>query len=248
MHYTTIYRSRYTYNNLTYNKSLYGQERSRILHTLLYCHKITEHRNALIPTLLCYPMNNRRKAFLLTALLTVISLSAIATVTSTNNNNNYAIAQPSSQNQTTSPILPKRVHFAADLTGQGVPGPRPLQVQTDAAGKATFTVVGDGNTMSYVINVNNKTDTRNVLLSTSTGGRVNDVVQIHSIVRQGLPQNINGTLVMQGNITSANFVGLLNGQEMVDLVKMILDGNIFVKITSVANPVGQIGGRITPVL
>ena len=102
--------------------------------------------------------------------------------------------------------------------------------------------------MSYVINVDNLNDTRNVLLSTSTGGRVRDVVQIHSVVTQGPLQNINGTLVLQGNLTSANFIDLLNGKQMVDLVKMILDGNMFVKITSIANPLGQVGGRITPIL
>jgi hypothetical protein len=234
-----IIRSRNVYNNLTYNKSLYGQERSRIRHILLYCHKITEHRNALIPTLLCYPMNNRRKAFLLTALLTVISLSAVATITSTNNN--YAIAQPSSQNQTTGTT--QRGHLVADLTGQGVPGP--VNRQTDASGKATFTLVGDGNTMSYVINASNVDDVQNILLSTSTGGRVRDLVQIHSAVGQGPLQTANGTLALQGNFTSANFIDVLNGKQMSDLLKMMLDGNVYVKVTSSAMPLGEIGGRIT---
>jgi len=111
-----------------------------------------------------------------------------------------------------------------------------------------FTLVGDGNTMSYVINASNLDDAQNILLSASTGGRVRELVQIHSATAQGPLQTVNGTLALQGNFTSADFIDLLQGKQMSDLLKMILDGNVYVKVTSSASPLGEIGGKITPAL
>jgi hypothetical protein len=53
---------------------------------------------------------------------------------------------------------------------------------------------------------------------------------------------------LQGNFTSADFIDFLQGKQMSDLLKMILDGNVYVKVTSSANPLGEIGGKITPTL
>ena len=191
-------------------------------------------------------MNTRRLFLLITA--AAISGLVVAASTSTNlaHNNSYyyATAQSSSQNQTGQNLAGKRL--IVDLTGQGIPGP--VQRQTDASGKAVFTLAGDGNTMSYDINASNLPDAQNILLSASTGGRVRDLVQIHSATAQGPLQSTNGTLALQGNFTSANFVDYLQGKQMSDLLKMILDGNVYVRVTSSANPLGEIGGKITPTL
>jgi hypothetical protein len=192
-------------------------------------------------------MSNTRRLFLLTALITTIAISGlvVGATTSTNlSNSYYATAQSSSQNQTGQNLAGKRL--IVDLTGQGIPGP--VQRQTDASGKAVFTLAGDGNTMSYDINASNLPDAQNILLSTSTGGRVRDLVQIHSATAQGPLQSTNGTLALQGNFTSADFIDYLQGKQMSDLLKMILDGNVYVKVTSSANPLGEIGGKITPTL
>lgn len=190
-------------------------------------------------------MSNTRRLFLLTALITTIAISGLvvgATISTNIANSYYATAQSSSQNQTG--LAGKRL--IVDLTGQGIPGP--VQRQTDASGKAVFTLAGDGNTMSYVINATNLPDAQNILLSASTGGRVRDLVQIHSATAQGPLQSTNGTLALQGNFTSADFIDFLQGKQMSDLLKMILDGNVYVKVTSSANPLGEIGGKITPTL
>jgi CHRD domain len=192
-------------------------------------------------------MSNTRRLFLLTALITTIAISGlvVGATTSTNiANSYYATAQSSSQNQTGQNLAGKRL--IVDLTGQGIPGP--VQRQTDASGKAVFTLAGDGNTMSYDINASNLPDAQNILLSTSTGGRVRDLVQIHSATAQGPLQSTNGTLALQGNFTSADFIDYLQGKQMSDLLKMILDGNVYVKVTSSAAPLGEIGGKITPTL
>lgn len=187
-------------------------------------------------------MMNPRRLFLLITTAAISGLVVAATTTSTNVANNdyyYATAQSSSQNQTGQRLV-------VDLTGQGIPGP--VDRQTDASGKAVFTLVGDGNTMSYVINASNLDDAQNILLSASTGGRVRDLVQIHSATAQGPLQNVNGILALQGNFTSADFIDFLQGKQMSDLLKMILDGNVYVKVTSSAYPLGEIGGQITPAL
>lgn len=190
-------------------------------------------------------MSNTRRLFLLTALITTIAISGLVVgATISTNIANYATAQSSSQNQTGQNLAGKRL--IVDLTGQGIPGP--VQRQTDASGKAVFTLAGDGNTMSYDINASNLPDAQNILLSTSTGGRVRDLVQIHSATAQGPLQSTNGTLALQGNFTSADFIDYLQGKQMSDLLKMILDGNVYVKVTSSANPLGEIGGKITPTL
>jgi CHRD domain len=192
-------------------------------------------------------MKTTRRLFLLTALITTIAISGLvvgATISTNLSNNYYATAQSSSQNQTGQNLAGKRL--IVDLTGQGIPGP--AQRQTDASGKAVFTLASDRNTMSYDINASNLADAQNILLSTSTGGRVRDLVQIHSATAQGPLQSTNGTLALQGNFTSADFIDYLQGKQMSDLLKMIIDGNVYVKVTSSAAPLGEIGGKINPIL
>jgi hypothetical protein len=68
------------------------------------------------------------------------------------------------------------------------------------------------------------------------------MVVIHTSTQQGLSKGTSGTV--QGNITNANFVDLLLGKPMSELVKNILDGNVYVKVTSVDFPLGEMGGKI----
>jgi hypothetical protein len=56
----------------------------------------------------------------------------------------------------------------------------------------------------------------------------------------------NGSAI--GNFTSANFAGPLEGKQMSDFLKMLLDGNIYLNVRTVDNPLGEIGGKITPAL
>ena len=62
---------------------------------------------------------------------------------------------------------------------------------------------------------------------------------------KGLSGPISGTLV-EGNFTASDFTGRLNIDQMSDLLKLILDGNAYVKVLTIDAPLGKIVGKITP--
>jgi hypothetical protein len=181
-------------------------------------------------------MDNKR-ALLLITLLSVMSVSAMGT----SHLGKYAIAQ--SQNQTEPQQQPQQGRLYADLTGEGIPL---MQRNTDASGRATFNLLGDGNTMSYTINGTNLENISGVVLGSSTGGRFTDLVLIHYAPTQGLIAVGNGSAT--GNFTSADFTGPLAGKQMSDFLKMLIDGNVYVNVRTSEYPLGEIGGKITPAL
>ena len=131
--------------------------------------------------------------------------------------------------------------FSANLTGDLTFPP----TVTNATGTGEFTVVGDGNTMRYTIDANNIDKVTDVFVAASSGGRYADLVQLRSGVTEGISGPINGTLV-EGNFTSSDFTGRLNIDQMSDLLKLILDGNAYVRIQTFDAPLGKIVGKITP--
>ena len=131
--------------------------------------------------------------------------------------------------------------FSANLTGDLTFPP----TVTNATGTGEFTVVGDGNTMRYTIDANNIDKVTDVFVAASSGGRYADLVQLRSGVNEGISGPINGTLV-EGNFTSSDFTGRLNIDQMSDLLKLILDGNAYVRIQTFDAPLGKIVGKITP--
>lgn len=182
-------------------------------------------------------MDNKR-ALLLITLLSIISVSAMGT----SHLGTYAIAQ--SQNQTEpQQQQQQQERLYADLTGDGLPL---MQVNTDASGRATFNLLGDGKTMSYTINGTNLENISGVVLGSSTGGRVTDLVLIHYAPTQGLIAEGNGSAT--GNFTSADFTGPLQGKQMSDFLKMLIDGNIYLIVRTTDNRLGEIAGKITPAL
>ncbi len=131
--------------------------------------------------------------------------------------------------------------FSANLTGElNIP-----PTVTNATGTGEFTVVGDGNTMQYTIDANNIDKVTDVFVSASSGGRYADLVQLRSGVNEGPSGPISGTLV-EGNFTSADFTGRLNIDQMSDLLKLILDGNAYIRILTFDAPLGEIVGKISP--
>ena len=62
--------------------------------------------------------------------------------------------------------------------------------------------------------------------------------------QHGTTGPINGLLV-RGIITSSNLVGPLKGKYISDLVKDMLDGNIYLRVSTIKLPL-EIIGKITP--
>ena len=131
--------------------------------------------------------------------------------------------------------------FSTNLTGELTFPP----TVTNATGSGEFTVVGDGNTMRYKIDANNIDKVTDVFVVGSSGGRYVDLVQLRSGVNEGISGPINGTLV-EGNFTSTDFSGRLNVDQMSDLLKLILDGNAYIRVQTFDAPLGKIVGKITP--
>ena len=105
-------------------------------------------------------------------------------------------------------------------------------------------VTQDGNEMLYTVNAVNINHVTDVVLVHSTGGVTSNVAFLRSGSQQGVTGTINGLLV-QGNITSLKLVGLLKGKQISDLVKDMLDGNIYLRVSSIKFPL-QIIGKVTP--
>ena len=144
----------------------------------------------------------------------------------------YVAAQGQQQNAS---------QFSANLTGDLTFPP----TVTNATGTAEFTVVGDGYTLRYKIDANNIDKVNNVYVAASSGGRYVDLVQLRSGVNEGVSGPISGTLV-EGNFTASDFTGRLNIDQMSDLLKLIIDGNAYVRVQTTDAPLGKIVGKITP--
>jgi hypothetical protein len=144
------------------------------------------------------------------------------------------------------------IRFIANLTNYEVT-PVFNQPSTDGIGNATFALLPDGDTMSYVItgsnigevNASNPSIIRNIQIGYSTD-RVPffPMYNFHIATNEGLIKDGVGTI--EGNFTTAEFLERYRDMPMSDLVRSILDGNVFVKISTVDHPLGEIGGMLRP--
>ena len=165
--------------------------------------------------------------------LILASMISLALITATSVTNMPAPA--SAQNQ-----------FSAVLNGSSVFPP----AQTSATGKAVLNLVGNGQVMKYNISgtVVNGANVKDVVITHSTGGRYTDLVSLRSATQQGLSGLIKaGSLA--GNFTSKDITGGGNiagfkTKDMPSLVKDILSGNVYVKVTTVKFPLGEIAGKL----
>jgi hypothetical protein len=171
----------------------------------------------------CLMFSKRIEQYTKFSVLTMLALASLGLVFQTN-------IYGQAESQTLS-----RAVFLADLEPRAA---------SNATGIASFEILG-GDTMSYTINATGTSNISNIWLSQSTGGRFTDLVQIHSATRDGLINApINGT-VASGNLTAADFTGApLQGKSMSDLAKMIVDGQVFVRISTSDFPSGEIIGKL----
>ena len=138
---------------------------------------------------------------------------------------------------------PQKPHFIADLSGKSA---IPPNLSTKATGKAIFTVTDGGNKMLYSVNATKINGVTDVVLVFSRGEplRASDVAYLRLGSQQGPTGPINGALV-QGNITSSNLLGPLEGKHISDLIKDMIDGHIYLWVTTAMSPPG-IAGKVTP--
>jgi hypothetical protein len=178
---------------------------------------------------------------LLTMLTTSTSFDAVAQSNETAAITiNETAATPSNETAATPSNETAATHFTANLTAPAISS------NSKATGNATFTLK-DGNTMSYVISGNGLANITQVVVLQSTGGRTTDLVQpLYYAPTSGLYTKGAGSA--DGNFTSADFVNILKGKQMSDLVKKILDGHVYIAIKSVPFPLGEIAGKIQPTL
>lgn len=166
-------------------------------------------------------------------------LLTMSTIDMTNKSYNaFAQSQNAtqSQNGTTSKIV-----IFANMTNNGTPG---LNSGSNATGNATFTLTGDGKEMLYKISGSGiKGNISNVDISKSTGGRYTPLALLHYAVTQDLITKHSGTAT--GNLTTDEFMGPLKGKQMRDFVKMIQDGDVYIRIQTITDPLfGEIGGKL----
>lgn len=133
------------------------------------------------------------------------------------------------------------VHFIAELSGKST---LPTNLSTNATGNAIFTVTEGGNEMSYTVNAMRINHVTDVVLVFSTGGHASNVALLRLGSQHGATGPINGLLV-RGNITASNLVGPLKGKHILDLAKDMLDGNIYLQVSTIKFPLGMIG-KINP--
>jgi len=189
---------------------------------------------------------NRPKFVVLTYLIAALSMASVTMLLPVEN----VIAQANATDTNTTAPIPagsangaqeSGAQFSTNLTGELAFPP----VVTNATGTGEFTVVGDGNTMKYTIDAKNIDKVTDVFVAASSGGRYVDLVQLRSAVNEGVSGPISGTLV-EGNFTSADFTGRLNVDQMSDLLKLIIDGNAYIRVQTTDEPLGKIVGKITP--
>ena len=137
--------------------------------------------------------------------------------------------------------LPNR-NFTAHLIGDEENPP----VQTSAQGQVIFMLSKDGQTLHYKLiaaNIDNIMQAHIHLGPIGVNGPV--VVWLYPSAPPAvlIPGRFSGVLA-EGDITAANLVGLLAGQQLSDLIDEMEAGNAYVNIHTTQNPTGEIRGQI----
>ena len=119
-------------------------------------------------------------------------------------------------------------------------------VQTLAQGQAIFTLNKDGQSLHYKLmaaNIQNITQAHIHLGPRGVNGPI--VVWLYPSAPPArlIPGRFDGVLA-EGDITAANFVGLLAGHPFSDLISQMEAGNAYVNIHSTQHPMGEIRGQI----
>jgi hypothetical protein len=125
------------------------------------------------------------------------------------------------------------------LTGQDEAPPTNSRV----IGTADFMIHSNGRIMSYNVNVN---DLDKVIMANIYQGKKGEnrhiavtVIRFKTLMPSG---PVSGKLA-QGNISSVDLKGPLNGMQITDLTRLIEDNNTYVNVQTKQHPDGKIRGK-----
>jgi CHRD domain len=161
-------------------------------------------------------------------IVSVTPTSATSTNTTSTNASQQVIDQP---------------HFKADLRGIQQFGPH-----TNASGEAYFRVLDDGN-IGYFVDVRNISGVSSAIITYWDGSFPDrEIIPLRLAPLEGVasPGEVSsGT--GEGTFGVSNFSERGPVERSIgDFVKNALDGNIYLKITTVQSPLGEIAGKLVP--
>ena len=130
--------------------------------------------------------------------------------------------------------------YDANLTGSMQVPP----VTTNATGLAELELNDDGDEISYDIQVEDIEGATQAHIHQGSEGENGDVVV--SLFNSSEPTDVNDGTLEDGDFTSEDFVGPLQGQNMSALVELMDNGQAYVNVHTEANPDGEIRGTIVP--
>ena len=126
--------------------------------------------------------------------------------------------------------------FSAELTG----GDEVPPVDTNATGIANFQ--NNVQTVNYQLSVNDLVNVTQAHIHRGEEGENGKVVV--TLYNTTMPTGPMSGLLSQGNITAANLVGPLAGQQLTDLVSIMDNGTAYVNVHTKDFPLGEIRGQI----
>ena len=125
------------------------------------------------------------------------------------------------------------------MTGQD----EALPTNSRATGTADFMIHSNGRIMSNNVNVN---DIDRVIMANIYQGKKGEnrhiavtVIRFQTLMPSG---PVSGKLA-QGNISSVDLKGPLNGMQITDLTRLIEDNNAYVNVQTKQHPDGKIRGK-----
>lgn len=131
--------------------------------------------------------------------------------------------------------------FVANLSGKNVFPP----VNTNASGQASLNLTDQGSKMAYLVTAHNLDKVTSVTLDFTQGGRTREVVSLYDSVKSGPTGKIDGTLT-QGSFAASDLLTDYKGKQLSNLIKAMTDGNIVLRVRTIALPNGVLEGKVSP--
>ncbi|MDQ3976922.1 MAG: CHRD domain-containing protein [Thermoproteota archaeon] len=126
--------------------------------------------------------------------------------------------------------------FSSELTG----GEEVPPVDTNATGIANLQ--NNVQTINYQLSVNDLVNVTQAHIHRGEEGENGKIVV--TLYNTTMPTGPMSGLLSQGNITAANLVGPLAGQQLTDLVSIMDNGTAYVNVHTKDFPLGEIRGQI----